>query len=430
MHREGMISFLSKAYDCIVIGAGPSGMMAAAQAAAGGAHVLLCEKNRLPGRKLAITGKGRCNVTNNCSVADLLKNVTGGHKFLYSAFSRFNAQDTMQFFESLGVPLKTERGQRVFPESDRAMDIVQALRRYVVDSGVSTVQTRITKLLIADGSIEGVASDTERWLSPAVVLATGGLSYPATGSTGDGYALAKSCGHHVTPLRPSLVGLNCPDPICPACAGLTLKNVAIRLLADGELVTTDFGELLFTHTGISGPVVLSASAHMRRPSCSYTMEIDCKPALSAEMLDKRILRDFETRQNKEMKNALDALLPSALRLPILERAGIPPETPVHTVTRQQRMALVSAIKALSLESLTPSGFESAVVTAGGISLDEVVPRTMASKLVPGLFFAGEVLDLDAYTGGFNLQIAFSTGYAAGEAAAAYGITSGNGRLFQ
>lgn len=430
MHREGMVSFLSKAYDCIVIGAGPSGMMAAAQAAAGGARVLLCEKNRLPGRKLAITGKGRCNVTNNCSVADLLKNVTGGHKFLYSAFSRFNAQDTMQFFESLGVPLKTERGQRVFPESDRALDIVQALRRYVADSGVSTVQTRITKLLIADGCIEGVASDTERWLSPSVILATGGLSYPATGSTGDGYALAKSCGHHVTPLRPSLVGLNCPDSICPACAGLTLKNVAIRLLADGEPVATDFGELLFTHTGISGPVVLSASAHMRRPSCSYTMEIDCKPALSAEMLDKRILRDFETRQNKEMKNALDALLPSALRLPILERAGIPPETPVHTVTRQQRTTLVSVIKALSLEHLTLSGFESAVVTAGGISLDEVVPRSMASKLVPGLFFAGEVLDLDAYTGGFNLQIAFSTGYAAGEAAAAYGISSGNGRLFQ
>lgn len=410
---------MTASYDCIVIGGGPAGMMAAAQAAACGAQVLLCEKNRLPGRKLAITGKGRCNVTNDCSTTELLKHVPGGHKFLYSAFSRFSPQDTMRFFESLGVPLKTERGNRVFPVSDRAMDVVMAMRQNLSELGVCVVQERAARLSVQGGVIQGVCTDHRAYPCAAVIVATGGLSYPATGSTGDGYTFAEACGHHITALRPSLVGLDCPDPLCPACAGLTLKNVGVRLLADGRLIESDFGELLFTHTGVSGPVVLSASAHMRDPDACYTLEIDLKPALDAEMLDRRILRDFDERRNKALKNALDALLPAALRVPLLEKAGIPADTPVHAVTKAQRAALCRVIKSLSLSPLALGGFDSAVVTAGGVCLDEVDPKTMASKCMHGLFFAGEVLDLDAYTGGFNLQIAFSTGYAAGSAAAAY-----------
>ncbi|MCI5810155.1 MAG: NAD(P)/FAD-dependent oxidoreductase [Clostridiales bacterium] len=414
---------MTASYDCIVIGGGPAGMMAAAQASACGAKVLLCEKNRLPGRKLAITGKGRCNVTNDCSTAELLKHITGGHKFLYSAFSRFSPQDTMQFFESLGVPLKTERGNRVFPVSDRATDIVMAMRQNLSDLGVHVVQERAARLSVQEGAMRGVCTDHRAYPCAAVIVATGGLSYPATGSTGDGYAFAESCGHHITALRPSLVGLDCPDPLCPACAGLTLKNIGVRLLADGRSIESDFGELLFTHTGVSGPVVLSASAHMRDPHADYALEIDLKPALDAETLDRRILRDFDERRNKAVKNALDALLPAVLRVPLLEKAGIPADIPVHAVTKAQRAALCSVIKSLSFSPLSLGGFDSAVVTAGGVCLDEVDPKTMASKLVHGLFFAGEVLDLDAYTGGFNLQIAFSTGYAAGNAAAAYTQTN-------
>lgn len=414
---------MTASYDCIVIGGGPAGMMAAAQASACGAKVLLCEKNRLPGRKLAITGKGRCNVTNDCSTAELLKHITGGHKFLYSAFSRFSPQDTMQFFESLGVPLKTERGNRVFPVSDRATDIVMAMRQNLSDLGVHVVQERAARLSVQEGAMRGVCTDHRAYPCAAVIVATGGLSYPATGSTGDGYAFAEACGHHITALRPSLVGLDCPDPLCPACAGLTLKNIGVRLLADGRSIESDFGELLFTHTGVSGPVVLSASAHMRDPHADYALEIDLKPALDAETLDRRILRDFDERRNKAVKNALDALLPAVLRVPLLEKAGIPADIPVNAVTKAQRAALCSVIKSLSFSPLSLGGFDSAVVTAGGVCLDEVDPKTMASKLVHGLFFAGEVLDLDAYTGGFNLQIAFSTGYAAGNAAAAYTQTN-------
>ena len=406
-------------YVCIVIGAGPAGILAAGQAAAAGARVLLCDKNRRIGRKLSITGKGRCNVTNNCPPSELLQNVTGGHKFLYSAFSRFSAQDTMRFFETLGVPLKTERGNRVFPVSDAAGDIVAALQRYLEQLGVALVTARVTGIRLNHGVVCGV--DTVQGADPcaATIVATGGRSYPATGSSGDGYGFAEACGHHISPLRPSLVALNCPNPLCTACAGLTLKNVGIRLYEDGRPVYTDFGELLFTHTGVSGPVVLSASAHMRAEHAVYSLDIDLKPALDPETLDRRVLRDFAERKNRALKNALDGLLPSVLRAPLIAATGIPPETPVHALTRPQRSTLVGAMKAFHLSPLTPAGFENAVVTAGGVMLNEVDPRTMGSKLVPGLYFAGEVLDLDAYTGGFNLQIAFSTGYAAGTAAAAY-----------
>ena len=406
-------------FDCIVIGGGPAGAMAAGQAALAGAKVLLLDKNRQIGRKLGITGKGRCNVTNNCPPAELMKNVTGGQKFLYSAFSRFSAQDTMDFFENLGVPLKTERGNRVFPVSDRAADIVDALRKWLRDCGVSFRTAAVTGIRLAEGAVCGVAAGNESFDGDAVIVATGGRSYPVTGSTGDGYKFARACGHRFTALRPSLVALDCPDPICPACTGLGLKNVAIRLLANGKVCYTDFGEMLFTHTGVSGPTVLSASAHMTDPDAAYALEIDLKPALDEETLDKRILRDFSERQNKAAKNALDGLLPGVLRAPVAERAGIPADLPVNAITKAQRAALVSTMKSLRLEPLTQAGFDGAVITAGGVDRADIDPRTMASKLVPGLFFAGEVMDLDAYTGGFNLQIAFSTGYAAGIGAAGY-----------
>ncbi len=422
MHNEGMVAVLAVQYDCIVVGGGPAGAMAAIQAATSGARVLVCEKNRRIGRKLAITGKGRCNVTNNCPTTELLKNVTGGHKFLYSAFSRFSAQDTMRFFESLGVLLKTERGNRVFPASDKADDIVSALEQCLTDYGIDVRTGTVTKLLTDNGKVCGVVFGGQALTAPAVIVATGGCSYPLTGSTGDGYAFARSLGLEVTALRPSLTALACPVGLCRECTGLTLKNIGIRLFENDKLIYTDFGELLFTHTGISGPVVLSASAHMRTAGAQYAIEIDLKPALDAETLDKRLLRDFEERRNKAIKNALDALLPAALRTPLLALTAIPPETPVNTLTRVQRAQLVSAMKALRLAPLKQLGFENAVVTAGGIALTEIDPKTMAAKRVPGLFFAGEVLDLDAYTGGFNLQIAFSTGYAAGEAAAAYAFS--------
>ena len=410
-------------YDCIVIGGGPAGAMAAIQAAANGARVLICEKNRRIGRKLAITGKGRCNVTNNCPTAELLKNVTGGHKFLYSAFSRFTAQDTMRFFESLSVALKTERGNRVFPVSDKADDIVSALERYLLDLGVEIRTGAVTEIITAEGRACGVRMGGQTISAEAVIVATGGCSYPLTGSTGDGYTFAKALDLAVTKLRPSLTALACPVSLCRECTGLTLKNIGIRLFENDKLIYTDFGELLFTHTGISGPVVLSASAHMRTEGAQYAMEIDLKPALDAETLDKRLLRDFEERRNKAIKNALDALLPAVLRAPLLALTNIPPETPVNTLTRVQRSALVAAMKGLRLAPLKQLDFEHAVVTAGGVALTEIDPKTMAAKRVPGLFFAGEVLDLDAYTGGFNLQIAFSTGYAAGEAAAAYAFAN-------
>ncbi|MBR5520327.1 MAG: NAD(P)/FAD-dependent oxidoreductase [Clostridia bacterium] len=397
--------------------------MAAIQAAANGARVLICEKNRRIGRKLAITGKGRCNVTNNCPTAELLKNVTGGHKFLYSAFSRFTAQDTMRFFESLSVALKTERGNRVFPVSDKADDIVSALERYLLDLGVEIRTGAVTEIITAEGRACGVRMGGQTISAEAVIVATGGCSYPLTGSTGDGYTFAKALDLAVTKLRPSLTALACPVSLCRECTGLTLKNIGIRLFENDKLIYTDFGELLFTHTGISGPVVLSASAHMRTEGAQYAMEIDLKPALDAETLDKRLLRDFEERRNKAIKNALDALLPAVLRAPLLALTNIPPETPVNTLTRVQRSALVAAMKGLRLAPLKQLDFEHAVVTAGGVALTEIDPKTMAAKRVPGLFFAGEVLDLDAYTGGFNLQIAFSTGYAAGEAAAAYAFAN-------
>lgn len=404
----------------LVVGGGAAGLMAAYSAASSGAEVTVLERNPRPARKVMITGKGRCNVTNNTDLNGLVNAVTGNGRFMYSAFSNFTSQDTMSFFENNGVPLKTERGNRVFPESDKASDIVDALVRAVRDIGVKVVQERVTELLCDNGAVAGVRCESGRELSAdCVIVATGGLSYPLTGSTGDGYDLAKSVGHTVTELRPSLVPVNVAEGWCFDAQGLGLKNIGISVFKDksGKPVYTDFGELMFTHYGLSGPVILSASAYIKEPeSGEYRVVIDLKPALSEEKLDERLLRDFEANKNKAFINSLGELLPRKLIPIIVKLSKIEPGVKVNQITREQRQGLVKLLKNLTL---TVTGFrpiDEAIVTKGGVLLSEINPKTMESKIVSGLYFAGEVLDVDAFTGGFNLQIAFSTGYSAGESA--------------
>ncbi|MBR4941063.1 MAG: NAD(P)/FAD-dependent oxidoreductase [Clostridia bacterium] len=391
-------------------------MMAAGKAAELGLKVLLCEKNPYTGKKLGITGKGRCNVTNDCSVTELIKNIKGGGRFLYSAFNRFGSDKVIAFFEDLGVPLKTERGNRVFPQSDKASDIVDAMRKYMRRNGVTVINCRVTGILEENGSVCGVSTTSGDFAADTVIIATGGLSYPGTGSTGDGYSWAKKLGHSVSQLRPSLVELISDTELCGKCAGLALKNCGIKLVSEGKTVYEDFGELLFTHRGISGPTVLSASAHME-PGEAYSVEIDLKPALDLAELDRRITRDFEEAKNKQFRNSLDKLLPASLRLPFAELCGIDLDKQVNSVTREERRRIVSLLKCLPIENLRHGPIAGAIVTAGGVSTKEIKPSTMESKLVSRLFFAGEIIDADGYTGGFNLQIAFSTGYAAGIGAA-------------
>ena len=404
--------------DVIVIGAGAAGMLAAGTAAERGKKVILIERNEKPGRKLMITGKGRCNLTNNRqNVDELISNVPENGRFLYGAFSKYMPCDVMDFFESRGVPLKTERGQRVFPVSDRAADIVDCLSSYARGKA-QIINDRVKELIIEDALIKGVITyGGERIDAPAVIVATGGLSYPATGSTGDGYELAKQAGHTVVPPVPSLVPLEIHEGFCSSLSGLSLRNIAIRVTdtAKGKTVYEDFGEMLFTHFGVSGPVILSASAHMKNPEKGrYTVSIDLKPALTAEMLDARILRDFSENLNRNFINSLNSLLPKSLVPVIVKLSGIPMNLKVNQVTKEQRAALVNLLKNLTV---TVTGFrpvDEAVVTRGGVNVKEINPSTMESKLVKGLLFAGEVMDVDAYTGGFNLQIAFSTGHLAGE----------------
>jgi predicted Rossmann fold flavoprotein len=410
----------SEKYDCAVIGGGPAGMMAAGQAALRGARVVLFEKNSALGRKLGITGKGRCNVTNNTTVSEIIKNINGQKNFMYSALNAFSPQDTIDFFEKRGIRLKTERASRVFPESDKASDIVNAMRGFVKDSGVKIIHQRVAELITENGEITGVVADGGRFPVKAAVIATGGLSYPATGSTGDGYEFACRLGHRIISPRPSLVPLVSSDRLCAECEGLTLKNVAIKLFEDGNAIFEDFGEMLFTRYGVSGPIILSASAHVRNQGkCNYALEIDLKPALSREVLEKRLIRDFEQIKNKQFKNSLDRLLPSSLREPIIRKSGISPDKQVNSITREERRGLIELLKRLVLSDIRLGAFEEAVITAGGVDTSEINPKTMCSKIVKGLFFAGEVIDVDGYTGGYNLQIAFSTGYAAGIYAAAY-----------
>ncbi len=407
-----------------VIGAGPAGMMAASVCAKNGATVTLFERGALCGKKLGITGKGRCNLTNDCTPDEFIKNVTANGKFLFSAINRFTPADTMAHFEALGVPLKTERGRRVFPVSEKATDIVLAMKHDCLKRGVTLIQDRITEFFTGnDGCITGLGGEKKTYTGfDGVILATGGLSYPITGSTGDGYRLAEALGHTITPRIPSLVGLTSDDPVCRETMGLSLKNVALTVIdtkKKNKAIYRDFGEMLFCHFGISGPLVLSASAHLRpMESGRYVAYIDLKPALDAQALDKRLLSDFEKNKNRNFSNAFDELLPAKLREPFLKLSGIPADKKIHSVTAEERHAIGTLLKALPV---TITGFRpiaEAIVTSGGISVKEIEPQTMRSKKCPNLYFAGEVMDLDAYTGGFNLQIAFCTAVAAAEAATA------------
>ena len=399
----------------VVIGGGAAGMMAAICAAEQGASVTLLEPNERLGKKLNITGKGRCNVTNNCDLDTMLQNIPCNGKFLYSALSRFTPQDAMVFFESLGVPLKTERGNRVFPVSDRAFDISGALERMLRRKAVRTVRDRALHIETEYGAVSGVLGQKGRYSADAVILATGGISYPGTGSTGDGYRMAQEVGHTVTETRGSLVPLVSDDPCCREMQGLSLKNVELTVKnGKGKVIFREFGEILFTHFGVSGPLVLSASAHMRRwEKESYRLYIDLKPALDEQKLDLRILRDIAEAPNKDFDKIVAGLVHRSMVNVILERTGISGSLKANSVTKEQRRRLCALLKCFELNVTGPRPVAEAIVTSGGIKVGEVQPSTMASKVIPGLYFAGEILDVDAYTGGFNLQIAWATGHLAG-----------------
>ena len=405
--------------DLVVIGGGPSGMMCAIRAAERGKRVVILDGNRQLGRKLRITGKGRCNLTNDCDVKTVMQNIPGDGRFLYSSLSRFGPDAVWAYFTSLGVPLKVERGNRVFPVSDRADDVADALVKRLGALGVRTLRTRAKKILTENGAVCGVETEDGTIRCRAAALCTGGRSYPLTGSDGAGYELARALGHTIVPTRPSLVPLESGDAYCAEMQGFTLKNVLLRAYEDDRLIYSEQGEMLFTHFGVSGPLVLSSSAHMRRMGeAKYRLSIDLKPALDEKKLDERILRDFEKYSNREFKNALDDLAARSMIPVLLRLSGIPEETKVNSITREQRRRLVALFKDFPVSVTGFRPIDEAIVTAGGVCTREVDPRTMGSKLVPGLYFAGEVLDLDAYTGGFNLQIAWATGHAAGEAVCA------------
>ena len=401
--------------DVIVVGGGPAGMFAAITAAEQGSRVLLLEANDRLGKKLLITGKGRCNITNNCSSQEVLQNIPRNGRFLYSALENCSPQRVMDFFESRGCPLKTERGNRVFPVSDKAASVLDCLRNEMRRLHIMVQTVRVERLLTEDGAVTGVATKSGDFFAPAVILATGGVSYPTTGSTGDGYRMAQELGHTVIAPVGSLVPLETAGADCQRMQGLSLRNVSVKLLdAKGKVLYKDFGELLFTHFGVSGPTVLSASAHLKGDGCR--LFIDLKPALDESKLNDRILRDLEIYKNRTMENALTDLLPRSMIPVVLERLSVPLDLEANSFTKQQRRALVELLKAFAVEITGKRPVAEAIVTSGGIKVSEINPKTMESKLVSGLYFAGEILDCDAYTGGFNLQIAWSTGFAAGGSA--------------
>ena len=404
----------------IIIGGGAAGLFAAISATENGADVTIFEKNDRCGKKLRITGKGRCNVTNDCSNEEFLQSVPSNPRFLYSALSALSTQDVKDFFESEGVPLKTERGKRVFPVSDKAEDIVRALVSACRDRGVKIEQEKVLSLLIEENKIKGVKTDAGERLADAVIICTGGRSYTRTGSDGDGYAFAKAAGHTVTPLLPSLVPIVCRGKLCPSLQGLSLKNVSLSIIDKNtkKEVYSDFGEMMFTHFGITGPMVLSASAHLPDISSErYEAYVNLKPALDEKTLDARILSDFSKYSNKDLINALDDLLPKKLIPIVISLSGINERKKINSITKEERKALVDVIRGLRLTLIGFRPLEEAIITKGGVSVKEIDPKTMASKKCRGLYFAGEVIDVDAYTGGFNLQIAFSTGKLAGQSAA-------------
>ena len=400
----------------IVIGGGPAGMMAAGVAAKNGVDVLLFEKNEKTGRKLLITGKGRCNITNFCDNDEFISNVPTNPRFMYSAINAFSTYDTVAFFEELGVPIKVERGNRVFPVSDKAIDVCDAMRAFVLDSGASIVNEAVKALVVKDGVLKGVKTEKGTHYCDSVIIATGGKSYPKTGSTGDGYSFAKSVGHTVVKPIPSLVPLESDDSFCKELQGLALKNVSVSVIDENSKkeIYSDFGEMLFTHFGLSGPTILSASAHMKNMSVNrYTVYIDTKPALDKETLDKRLLKDMGKYINKDIVNALVELMPKSLIPVLLSLCLIDPRTKCNSITVEQRKAMVEVLKNLTVKVKGFRPIDEAIITCGGVSVNEIEPKTMRSKILPNLYFAGEVIDVDAYTGGFNLQIAFSTGYLAG-----------------
>lgn len=402
--------------DAVVIGAGPAGLMAAGVCAARGRRVLLLEKNAVTGRKLRITGKGRCNVTNDCAAREVMDAVPQNGKFLFSALSQFEPADTMRFFEGLGVRLKVERGRRVFPASDSAAEIADALERFAAGQGAQLRQAAVQAVLVKEGRVCGVRTKDGVIEAPSVLIACGGASYPGTGSNGDGARLAKALGHTIHPLTPSLIPLVENGEFCGRMQGLSLRNCGVRVLDRDrqKRIYEDFGELLFTHFGLSGPTILSASAHMRDMRTDrYEIQLDLKPALDEKKLDERILRDFSEQKNRAFRNSLDALLPQKMIPVVVERSGIPAEKRCNSVTREERQRLGRLLKCFSIDIKGFRPINEAVVTAGGVSVKEISPKTMESKLIAGLYFAGEVMDVDAYTGGFNLQIAFATGRLAG-----------------
>lgn len=400
-----------------VVGGGTAGMMAAITAAENGAQVTLLERNDRLGKKLYITGKGRCNVTNDCAPEDFFQNVPRNPRFLYSAVYAFPPREVMAWFEAHGCALKTERGNRVFPQSDKSASVIDALRAELRRLGVRVLQERALDIVTQDGAVCGIETDGGFHKTERVILATGGCSYPQTGSTGDGYRMLEKLGHTIVPPVGSLVPLVEKGYDCKQMQGLALKNVTLRLVNQkGKTVFEEFGELLFTHFGLSGPVVLSASAHMNEKD-AYTVLLDLKPALDEQKLDLRLLRDFEKFQNRDFENALVELLPRSMIPVIVRRSGIPAEEKVHSITREQRRALLELMKRFPVEIACKAPVEEAIVTSGGVKVSEIEPGTMQSKRVRGLYAAGELLDVDAYTGGFNLQIAWATGRAAGLAAA-------------
>lgn len=400
--------------DVIVIGGGPAGMFAAITAAQQGSRVLLLEANDRLGKKLLITGKGRCNVTNNCISQEVLQNIPRNGRFLYSALENFPPAQVMEFFENNSCPLKTERGNRVFPVSDKAQSILDCLKAQMHKHRVTVQTAKVTEIMAENGAVTGVKTKTGVISVKKVILATGGVSYPTTGSTGDGYRMAQALGHTVTEIEGSLVPLETAGNTCQQMQGLSLRNVGVKLLNNkGKVLYKDFGELLFTHFGVSGPTVLSASAHLKGEGCKLLL--DLKPALDENKLNDRILRDLDTYKNRAMENALTDLLPRSMIPVVLEMLSIPADLQANSLTKQQRRSLVDLLKAFPVEITGKRPVSEAIITSGGIKVSEIDPKTMESKLVTGLYFAGEIIDCDGYTGGFNLQIAWSTAYAAGRA---------------
>lgn len=401
--------------NVVVIGGGASGLMAAGTAAYYGANVTLLEKNSRTGRKILVTGKGRCNITNNCDKDTFIANVPTNPRFLYSAINNFDCQDTIDFFNDLGLETKTERGNRVFPVSDKAMDVADTLHTFAKHNGVKIIESTAKVILTSEGKVSGVL-DTKgnKYDADCVIIATGGMSYPGTGSTGDGYKLAKTVGHTITAIKPSLVGLISSDEFCKELQGLSLKNVNLTAYENSKEIFSEQGEMLFTHQGVSGPLVLSASSHMRNfDKKSYKISIDLKPALSEEKLDLRLQKDFSEHKNNQINNSLGKLLPKKIIPVVLKMWGIDPTKKCNSITKEERHELNKILKNFTVKIKSLGSIKEAIITSGGVSTKEISPKTMESKILSGLFFCGEVIDVDAYTGGFNLQIAFSTGRLAG-----------------